>query len=90
MDYFPSYEIITGNFSRGAYYENDLREVNSRGVAHAMRIFLEHYPSVAANPKREPERAAEPRVAPSPMADGPDANEIVCDEEVIERARRGY
>lgn len=30
--YFPSYEIITGNFNRGAYYEDDLREVKMTGL----------------------------------------------------------
>src|SRR5205823_7433624 len=27
VDYFPSYEIITGQFNRGAYFEGDLRSV---------------------------------------------------------------
>ncbi|AJX31094.1 GSCFA domain-containing protein [Burkholderia oklahomensis] len=48
VDYFPSYEIITGNFNAGRYYENDLREINSMGVSHAMRCFLEHYTTNAA------------------------------------------
>lgn len=40
--YFPSYEIITGNYNRGSYYESDLREVSERGVAHVMELFLRH------------------------------------------------
>jgi hypothetical protein len=40
--YFPSYEIITGNFNRGAYYAEDLREVREEGVDHVMRLFLKH------------------------------------------------
>ena len=40
--YFPSYEIITGNFNRGAYYGEDLREVRPEGVDHVMRLFLRH------------------------------------------------
>jgi GSCFA family len=43
VDYFPSYEIITGSFSGGLYYEADSRNVNSLGVAHAMRCFLRNY-----------------------------------------------
>lgn len=43
IHYFPSYEIITGNFSRGSYYEDDLRNVRPEGVSHVMRLFLEHY-----------------------------------------------
>ena len=30
--YFPSYEIITGNFNRGQYYGPDLRDVTEAGV----------------------------------------------------------
>lgn len=41
--YFPSYEIITGNFNRGAYYDEDLRGVAADGVDHVMRLFLRHY-----------------------------------------------
>lgn len=43
VDYFPSFEIITGNFNLGKYYEADLRDVNKTGVDHAMRCFIEHY-----------------------------------------------
>ena len=41
--YFPSYEIITGPHARGCFLEEDLREVNARGVAHVMSIFAKHY-----------------------------------------------
>ena len=40
--YFPSYEIITGNFSRGQYYSDNLRDVTELGVSHVMRLFLQH------------------------------------------------
>jgi len=41
--YFPSYEIITGNFSRGSYFAEDLRSVTEAGVAHVMGLFMRHY-----------------------------------------------
>ncbi|WP_320200487.1 GSCFA domain-containing protein [Agrobacterium sp. rho-13.3] len=40
--YFPSYEVITGHFNRGAYYDDDLRSVRKEGVEHVMRLFLKH------------------------------------------------
>lgn len=40
--YFPSYEIITSAFSRGAYYAEDLRNIREEGVEHVMRLFFEH------------------------------------------------
>ena len=42
VHYFPSYEIITGAFNRGAYYAADLRNVVEDGVAHVMRLFMAH------------------------------------------------
>jgi len=42
VHYFPSYEIITGPFSRGRYYAPDLRNVVEDGVAHVMRLFMAH------------------------------------------------
>lgn len=42
VHYFPSYEIITGAFNRGAYYAADLRNVVEDGVAHVMRLFMSH------------------------------------------------
>lgn len=42
VHYFPSYEIITGNFNRGHYYAEDLRSVTEKGVSHVMRLFLKH------------------------------------------------
>jgi hypothetical protein len=47
-DYFPSYEIVCGNHSRGAYYDTDLRSVTAAGVDHVMRLFLRHYAPGAA------------------------------------------
>jgi hypothetical protein len=40
--YFPSYEIVTGAFSRGAYFADDLRSVTKAGVDHVMRLFFAH------------------------------------------------
>lgn len=38
--YFPAYEIITGSFNRGRYFEDDLRSVTSEGVSHVMSVFM--------------------------------------------------
>lgn len=38
--YFPAYEIITGNHSRGAYFGPDLRSVTEAGVDHVMHVFM--------------------------------------------------
>jgi hypothetical protein len=42
LAYFPSYEIITGAYTRGRYFAEDLRSVTEEGVEHVMRLFLKH------------------------------------------------
>jgi len=83
VQYFPSYEIITGGFTRGAYFEADLRGVRHEGVDHVMRVFRERLVTGAETVAA----AAEP--APAAASDRQSiADEIarqmavVCDEEL--------
>jgi hypothetical protein len=80
--YFPAYEIVTGAYTRGAYFADDLRSVTEPGVAHVMRLFLAHYGAA-------PDRAAA-QLAPGIAEPGPShATEMaaiartVCEEEVL-------
>ena len=57
VHYFPSYEIITGSFSRGAYYADDLRNVLENGVSHVMGLFMKHA-TVEAKPAGSERREA--------------------------------
>lgn len=82
VDYFPSYEIITGSYNRGAYFADDLREVREEGVAHVMRTFMRHYAQageVSAQREPEQEEKEEGQSEPSRSA----LFDIVCDEEAI-------
>lgn len=83
--YFPSYEIITGAHARGAYFAEDLREVRPEGVAHVMRLFMEHYTEGAA-PPRAKRRAATEADSFAEQVQG--ALDVICDEELIDRPRR--
>jgi hypothetical protein len=79
--YFPSYEIITGAHSRGAYYAPDLRNVTEAGVEHVMRKFLKHATNAEAG--------AAPVTAPAPRADEVQRKaerwvEVMCDEEALD------
>jgi hypothetical protein len=76
VDYFPSYEIITGGFNRGAYFGDDLREVTPSGVGHVMGIFMRHY----AGAERATDRPAISQASAAPRSAFFD---IVCDEEAI-------
>jgi hypothetical protein len=77
VDYFPSFEIITGSFNEGAYYEADHREVNALGVAHAMRCFVGNYLEGSAT-------QAPPVFVPPSTGD---ASSLVCDEEALDQVR---
>jgi hypothetical protein len=85
VTYFPSYEIITSAAHEGRYWADDLRQVTDLGVSHAMRVFSRHFIEKSGMP------LASVHSEPQPVADvSADAAEpeIVCDEEVIERALR--
>ena len=49
--YFPSYEIITGNHTRGRYFDDDLRSVTEEGVNRVMALFMQHYTEFPAAPQ---------------------------------------
>ena len=84
VHYFPSFEIITGAFNRGAYFAEDLRNATEQGVAHVMRLVLKH----AAG--------ADAVAAPLPLRPDEDRNaaflkqsrafvEVECDEVALDR-----
>ena len=77
VDYFPSFEIITGNFNDSAYYEADYRSINALGVDHAMRCFINHY---AQGLKRS---------VPHPSMSLPASSDsgVICDEETLDQIR---
>lgn len=79
VDYFPSYEIITGSYNGGVYYEADARQVTRAGVSHAMRCFARHYLEGAAE---APAAAIVPASIPAEASSG-----IICDEEAIDQIR---
>lgn len=79
VDYFPSYEIITGSPTGGMYFEEDSREVNSIGVAHAMRSFVAAYTD-------EGDGRADMALRREESEAYGDAASIVCDEEEVDRS----
>jgi hypothetical protein len=74
VDYFPSYEIITGPQARGAYFADDLRSVTPAGVEHVMRVFARHY--LTDRPAEIATAAAPPAAADLARA----AMQVICDE----------
>jgi hypothetical protein len=77
VDYFPSYEVITGWYNNGRYFESDLRSVTEEGVGHVMRLFSKHYLQSATAADQSPKLILrEKEIA--------QAAKIICDEELLD------
>lgn len=74
IQYFPSYEIISGSAIGGQYFADDLRQVQQVGVDHVMRVFEKH---LITGGKRN----GDPVVVEGLASLG--APNVVCDEETI-------
>ena len=83
VDYFPSYEIITGNFNRGRYFEDDLREVRPEGVDHVMRLFKKHFFDSDATALAPPPSTLQTEL----RAEISRGAKVVCDEELLDAQR---
>ena len=73
-DYFPSYEIITGNHARGEYFASDLRSVQAVGVDHVMKLFMRHYAGDAHLASDDSDL----------MRENQRFSEVICDEEALD------
>lgn len=82
VHYFPSYEVITSPAAGGRYYADDLRQVTETGVQHVMRLFSQH--CLAGEGTADTTASASPTAFPTLSL--PQAADVVCDEETIERA----
>lgn len=77
--YFPAYEIITGPHAGGAYYDDDLRSVNEKGVKHVMRTFFRHFLAGANETLADGEVEAI-RYATTELKS---LKDVICDEESL-------
>lgn len=77
VDYFPSYEIFALSPSFGQFLAEDLRDVNGRGVAVAMRAFQDMF--VEGGAQQPSARAPAPPPPPAEAAT-PNAADAECDE----------
>jgi GSCFA family/Polysaccharide biosynthesis enzyme WcbI len=80
-DYFPSYEIITGNYNRGQYFEDDLRSIKQEGVDHVMRLFLLSYSNEDTAYTQLSLSTSQLEIVNEMTM----ANKVVCDEEAIDK-----
>jgi hypothetical protein len=85
VHYFPSYEIITGSFSRGSYYAEDLRNVVESGVSHVMRLFMKHAVGEVQRASHNPaQESAEPEAMPDHRDLSAKLVQVECDEAALD------
>jgi hypothetical protein len=95
VDYFPSYELIASPFSRGFFYESNLREVSPAGVEVVMRSFFKehgqepleeaHKAKVTSLPVDNPSRS---RRRGGDRQEPSEKNNIVCEDILLEAFSR--
>ncbi len=87
--YFPSYEVISGPHARGAFYQDDFREVRPEAVSHVMGLFSAHFLSTAGQHSDGSERTNLNQDPCDADRDHERARlralaSIICDEEVLD------
>ena len=78
IQYFPAYEIITGNFTDGRYFAPDRRSVTQAGVDHVMRLFMQHLTD------NEPPKAATAQPQDDHFDRSQRAVAVLCEEEALD------
>ncbi|MEE2746815.1 MAG: GSCFA domain-containing protein, partial [Pseudomonadota bacterium] len=71
ITYFPSYEVICGNYSQKSYFEPNTRKISDEGINHVMRLFFKHF-------LNEKQPNSNEVYAKDPLYN------IICDEDKVE------
>ena len=82
VDYFPSFEIVTGSPSKASFYAPDLRQVLPAGVDAVMKVFFAGHGVAGA--KGATAQAAHKTSAHDPTAE----NALMCEEAMLEAFAR--
>ncbi|AXI54851.1 GSCFA family protein [Sulfitobacter sp. JL08] len=77
IDYFPSYELITGTPFSGKFFGENLRTVTQKGVQNVMAVFFGAHIGLSSIPSPEPEETL--HQGSSELDD-----ELVCEEALLE------
>lgn len=81
VDYFPSYEVITSQNARGAYFLPNMRSVSQKGVEAAMRLFMDA--QEVEKDKTQEQRGAKGR-RNRRRRGGTGQDDAVCEEALLE------
>ncbi len=81
VDYFPSYEVITGSPFRAMFYAPNMREVTPQGVAHVMDHFFKGMERDFPDAGSQHAQQASPAL---PDEEG----DVICEEMLLEAFNR--
>lgn len=73
VDYFPSYELIAAPFSRGFFYESNMRSVTNGGVETVMKCFFSEHQ--LPKPTNAPDKGSSQKKSNA---------DVVCEEALLE------
>jgi hypothetical protein len=79
VTYFPSYEIITGHYNGGMYFEPDMRSVSMRGVRHVMRNFMREMTD-----QKNQADTIRPDVVTQGKSNFQELSKLVCEEDALD------
>ncbi|HEX3429317.1 MAG TPA: GSCFA domain-containing protein [Rhizomicrobium sp.] len=82
VDYFPSYEIITGAQSRGRFFSDNLRSVTPQGVSAVMDVFFAAHGTGEIPLQPWPVDDTEQHASSPPSYN--DEDEVVCEEILLD------
>jgi hypothetical protein len=88
VDYFPSYEIITGSLSGAKYFEPNLRSVRAEGVEAAMNTFFAVHDPGGSPMALEGDVPVTTRTARHTDSDDEETDDVICEEALLEAFSR--
>ena len=89
VDYVPSYEIIAAHWSKGRYFEENLRAVSAEGVTKVMEmVFAAFAPAGDAGSEAKEGRAERLTRQRASIAGLIKAQDVVCEEALLDAAER--
>jgi hypothetical protein len=83
IDYFPSYEIITGTPFGGVFFDSNKRSVHAAGVDFVMRMFFSAMHKDSETALRSRPGAARGAIPADAAQHGSDAEEV-CEEALLD------
>ncbi len=88
VDYFPSYELIASPFSKGFFYEANMRSVTEMGVDTVMKVFFTEHSHYAESTEGQGNKRRNGNKRKGANRGGRNKEDVVCEEALLEAFSR--